>query len=175
MSDPEVENTLLELESKILALKLNDLSNLANEMRLDKSSVEGKSKFSILKSVCKEIEEKVGNLAEKAKIIEYLDNIKTFLGLPPLEENTEEPKIIEKSPEEQQVLELQEQIKKLMSKQKEIQSKMRRAPKNELRSVPPEDILKVPLASLEKSVLHRDYKIQRINDRGRRTNWGINP
>ena len=113
------------LEPKLLALKLDDLSNLANEMKLDKSSIEGKSKFSILKSVCKEIEEKVGNLAEKAKIIEYLDNIKTFLGLPPLEENTEEPKIIEKSPEEskiieksheeQHVLELQEQIKKLRS------------------------------------------------------------
>ena len=104
---------LLELESKILALKLDDLSNLANEMKLDKSSVKGKSKFSILNSVRKDIEEKVGNLAEKAKIIEYLDNIKTFLGPP--------PKIIEKSPEEQQVLELQEQIEKLMSKQKEIQ------------------------------------------------------
>ena len=39
---------------------------------------------------------------------------------------------------------------------------MRGAQKNELRSVPPEDILKVPLASLEKSVLYRDYKIQGI-------------
>ena len=36
------------------------------------------------------------------------------------------------------------------------------AQKNELSSVPPEDILKVPLAGLEKSVLHRDFKIQGI-------------
>ena len=76
MSEPEVENMLLELESEILALKLDDILNFANGMKLDKSSIEGKSKFSILKSVRKEIEEKVGNLAEKAKIIEYLDNIK---------------------------------------------------------------------------------------------------
>ena len=176
MSDPEVEEMLLELESEILALKLNDLSNLANEMKLDKSSIEGKSKFLILKSVRKDIEEKVGNLAEKAKIIEYLDNIKTFLGPPPLEENTEESEIIEKSPEEQQVLELQEQIEKLMSKQKEIQSKMGGAQKNDKSSVAPEDILKVPLASLEKSVLHRDFKIQGIiGEPGQKDKLGYQP
>ena len=60
MSDPEVEDMLLELESEIIALKLDDLSNLANEMKLDKSSIEGKSKFSILKSVRKDIEDKSG-------------------------------------------------------------------------------------------------------------------
>ena len=69
MSEPEVENMLLELESEILALKPDDLLNFANEMKLDKSSIEGKSKFPMLKSVLKAIEEKVGNLAEKAKII----------------------------------------------------------------------------------------------------------
>ena len=47
MSDPEVENMLLELESEIFALKLDDVSNLANKMKIDKSSVEGKSQFSI--------------------------------------------------------------------------------------------------------------------------------
>ena len=50
------------------------------------------------------------------------------------------------------------------------------AQKNDKCSVPPEDILKVLLASLEKSVLHRDFKIQNIiGELGRRTNWGINP
>ena len=116
MPDPEVENKLLELESEILALKLDDLSNLTNEMKLGKSGIKEKSKFSILKSVCKEVEKKVSNLAEKAKIKEYLDNIKMFLGPPPLEENTEEPKILEKSAEEQQVLELQEEIEKIFLK-----------------------------------------------------------
>ena len=151
MSDPEVEEMLLELESEILALKLDDLSNLANEMKLDKSSIEGKSKFLILKSVRKDIEEKVGNLAEKAKIMEYLDNIKTFLGPPPLEENTEEPEIIEKFPEEQQVLELQEQIEKLMSKQKEIQSKMGGAQKNDKIAFHPKIFLKFHWLVLRKA------------------------
>ena len=115
---------LLELESEMLTLKLDDLVKLAKEMKLDGPSIEGKSKLSVLKSVREDLEEKVSNLAEKAQVQEYLDNIKTFLGPPPLEEKDEEPEMIEESPEEKQVSKLQEQIEKLRSKQKEIRSKV---------------------------------------------------
>ena len=118
----------------------------------------------------------MSNLAEKVPVQEYLDNIKTFLGPPPLEEKDEEPQIIEESPEEKQVSKLQEQIEKLRSKQKEIQSKVGGAQKSEKSSNSIEDILNIPLASLEKSVLHRDFKIQGIiGEPGQKDKLGYQP
>ena len=45
MADSEVEEMLLELESEILALKLDDILKLAQNINLDESSVQGKSRF----------------------------------------------------------------------------------------------------------------------------------
>ena len=64
-------------------------------------------------------------------------------------------------------MELQEEINQLMSKQKEIQSKLVDTQKKTVKemdsgkksSPQPQDVLKVPLVHLEKSVLHRDFKI----------------
>ena len=62
MADSEVEEMLLELESEILALKLDDILKLAQNIKLDESSVQGKSRFMILKAIREAIEETVGKL-----------------------------------------------------------------------------------------------------------------
>ena len=67
------------------------------------------------------------------------------------------------------MLALQEEINKLMSKQKEIESELVSVQKkgkgtyvSDKNWVQPQDVLKVPLVSLEKSVLHRDLQIQGV-------------
>jgi hypothetical protein len=86
MADSEVEEMLLELESEILALKLNDILKLAQNIKLDESSVQGKSRFMILKAIREAIEETVGKLTEKTECVKYIESIKVFLGPPPHEE-----------------------------------------------------------------------------------------
>ena len=61
---------------------------------------------------------------------------------------------------------MQEEISKLVSKQKEIESELVSVQKkskgtyvSEKNGVQPQDVLKVPLVSLEKGGLHRDFKI----------------
>ena len=67
------------------------------------------------------------------------------------------------------MLALQEEINKLMSKPKEIELELVSVQKkgkgtyvSDKNWVQPQDVLKVPLVSLEKSVLHRDFKIQGV-------------
>ena len=170
MSNSEVEDKLIELESEMLLLNLDDVFKLAQDMKLDESNVKDKSKFVILKVIRQTIEEKVAGLTEQSDILEYIESIKAFLGPPPLEQPTEEPESNEGSPEEKEVLELQEEIEKLLSKQKELKSKLAGTPKKVNKGscvIPksgtqPENVVKVPLASIEKSVLHRDFKIQGV-------------
>jgi hypothetical protein len=85
MADSEVEEMLLELESEILALKLDDILKLAQNINLD-SSVQGKSRFTILKAIREAIEGTVGKLTEKTECVKYIESIKVFLGPPPLDE-----------------------------------------------------------------------------------------
>jgi hypothetical protein len=56
MADSEVEEMLLE----ILALKLDDILKLARNIKLDESSVQGKSRFMILKAIREAIEDSKG-------------------------------------------------------------------------------------------------------------------
>jgi hypothetical protein len=171
MSDSEVEEMLLELESEILALKLDDILKLAQNINLDESSVQGKSRFMILKAIREAIEETVGKLTEKTECVKYIESIKVFLGPPPLEESDgqgegpqKEVEVSEVGPQEKSV-ELEEKIQELLSKQKEIKLKAQEKKGTGVSkkcSVQPENVIKVPLANLEKSLLHRDFKIQGV-------------
>ena len=84
MSSPDVEGMLLELESEIFTLKLDDVVKLANDMKLDGSVIKDKSRFSILKAIRQAIEEEVGDFSDKEAVKTYLSGIKAFLGPPPL-------------------------------------------------------------------------------------------
>ena len=91
MSDSKIEKNLMELESEILTLNLEGALKLANKMKLDESSIKDKSTFMVLKFIRDAVEEQVSNIPEKAESMEYLENIKPFLGPLPLEVNSEEP------------------------------------------------------------------------------------
>ncbi|CAB3997930.1 Hypothetical predicted protein [Paramuricea clavata] len=173
MADSEFEEMLLELEleSEILALKLDDILKLAQNIKVDESNVQGKSRFMILKAIREAIEEAVGKLTEKTECVKYIESIKVFLGPPPLGEpddqgegTRKEAEVLEVGPwEKSEVVELEEKIQELLSKLKEIKQKAQE--KNgtgvsKKGSVQPENVIKVPLANLEKSLLHRDFKMQ---------------
>ena len=109
---------MIELESEMFTLKMDDVLKLATDMKLGEASIKDKSRFVILKNIRQAMEEKVASLTEKAEIVAYLEGIKAFLGPPPLEESSdppessekspaEEPEGSKKSPEETQVLEVQ--------------------------------------------------------------------
>ncbi len=89
MSNSEVEDKLIELESEMLLLNLDDVSRLAQGMKLDECNVQDKSKFAILKVIRQTVEEKIAGLTGKADILKYSENIKAFIGPPPLEQVTE--------------------------------------------------------------------------------------
>ncbi|CAB4035431.1 Hypothetical predicted protein [Paramuricea clavata] len=171
MADSEVEEMLLE--SEILALKLDDILKVAQNIKLDESSVQGKSRFMILKAIREAIEETVGKLTEKTECVKYIESIKVFLGPPSLEEPDDqgegpqkEAEVSEVVPQEKsEVVELEEKIQELLSKQKEIKLKAQEKKGTGVSkegSVQPEIVIKVPLANLEKSLLHRDFKIQGV-------------
>ena len=64
---------LLELESEILALTLDDILKLAQNINLDESSVQGKrGRFMILKAILEAIEETVRKLTEKTECVKYI-------------------------------------------------------------------------------------------------------
>ena len=117
MADSEVEEMLLELESEILSLKLDDILKLAQNIKLDESSIQGKSRFMILKAIREAIEETVGKLTEKTECVKYIESIKVFLGPPPLEELDDqgegpqkEVEVSEVGPQEKsEVVELEEE------------------------------------------------------------------
>ena len=117
MADSEVEEMLLELESEILALKLDDILKLAQNIKLDESSIQGKSRFMILKAIREAIEETVRKLTEKTECVKYIESIKVFLGPPPLEELDDqgegpqkEVEVSEVGPQEKsEVVELEEE------------------------------------------------------------------
>ena len=73
MFDQETKEILMTTESEILTLNLQDALGLAKDLKIDYSKVKDKSKFSIIKIVRQEMEEKVGNLSQKKEIIEYLN------------------------------------------------------------------------------------------------------
>ena len=126
MADSEVEEMLLELESEILALKLDNILKLAQNINLDESSVQGKSIFMILKAIREAIEVTVGKLTEKTECVKYIESNKVFLSPPPLEEPDDqgegpqkEVEVSEVGPKEKsEVVELEEKIDELLSKQK---------------------------------------------------------
>ena len=70
MFDQETKEILVTTESEILTLNLQDALGLAKDLKIDYSKVKDKSKFSIIKIVRQEMEEKVGNLSQKKEIIE---------------------------------------------------------------------------------------------------------
>ena len=67
MFDQEMEEILMTTESEILTLNLQDALGLAKDLKIDDSKVKDKSKFSIIKIIRQETEEKVGNLSKKRR------------------------------------------------------------------------------------------------------------
>ena len=67
MFDQETEEILMTTESEILTLNLQDALGLAKDLKIDDSKVKDKSKFSIIKIIRQETEEKVGNLSKKRR------------------------------------------------------------------------------------------------------------
>ena len=53
MSNPDVEGMLLEMESEIFTLKLDDVVKLANDMKLDGFSIKDKSLLRLNRSLQK--------------------------------------------------------------------------------------------------------------------------
>ena len=91
MSDSEIEKNLMELESEKITLNLEGALELANKIKINESSIKDKTRFMVLKFIRDAVEERVSNIPEKAESMEYLENIKAFLGPPPLEVTSEEP------------------------------------------------------------------------------------
>ncbi len=79
MSDQEMEEMLMAIESEILTLNLKNALELAVSMKLEESRVKDKSIFTVIKVIRQDIEEKVGNLSDKEAIKEYLSAIKVLL------------------------------------------------------------------------------------------------
>jgi hypothetical protein len=99
-------------------------------------------------------------LSDKEAVIEYLNGINAFLGPPPLEPAESK----EVSQEEKEIVDLEQQIEQLMSKKKEIKAKFggnETCKEAEVVEVLP-GVLKVPVAAIEKSFLHRELKIQGV-------------
>ena len=111
-----------------------------------------------------DIEEKVGNLSDKEAIKEYLSGIKAFLGPPPLEQ-AETPENEEISEDEKEVVDLEQQIKQLLGKKNEIKAKLvenKNSKQAEMVDATPNEVVKVPVAAIEKNFLRREFKIQGI-------------
>ena len=125
MFDQDTEEILMTTESEILTLNLQDALGLAKDLKIDDSKVKDNSKFSIIKIIRQEMEEKVGNLAQKEEIIEYLNSVKGFLGPPRLEQPDSEKGIQEETgvpQEEEEIINLEQQIEGLLSKKNEIKA-----------------------------------------------------
>ena len=65
--DQDTEEILMTTESEILTSNLQDALGLAKDMKIDDSKVKDNSKFSIIKIIRQEMEEKVGNLSRKRR------------------------------------------------------------------------------------------------------------
>ena len=162
MSDQEMEEMSMAIE--ILTLNLKNALKLAVSMKLEESRVKDKSIFTVIKVIRQDIEEKVGNLSDKEAIKEYLSGIKTFLGPPPLEQ-AETPKNKEISEDEKEVVDLDQQIKQLLGKKNEIKAKLvenKNSKQAEMVDATPNEVVKVPVAAIEKNFLRREFKIQGI-------------
>jgi hypothetical protein len=117
------------------------------------------------------VEETGGKLTEKTECVKYIESIKVFLGPPPLDEPDgqgegpqKEVEVSEVGPQEKsEDVELEEKIQELLSKQEEIKLKAQEKKGTGVsKKSSPENVIKVPLANLEKSLLHRDFKIQGV-------------
>ena len=164
MSDQEMEEMLMAIESEILTLILKNALELAVSMKLEESRVKDKSIFTVIKVIRQGIEEKVGNLSDKEAIKEYLSGIKAFLGPPPLEQ-AETPENKEISKDEKEIVDLEQQIEQLLGKKNEIKAKLvenKNSKQAEMVDATPNEVVKVPVAAIEKNFLRREFKIQGI-------------
>ena len=166
MFDQETEEILMTTESEILTLNLQDVLRLAKDLNIDDSKVKDKSKFSIIKIIRQEMEEKVGNLSQKEEIIEYLNSVKGFLSPPPLEQPESEEGLQEEKEvpqEEKEIIKLEQQIEGLLSKKNEIKAKLEvEKLSKKVETVDAPEVVKVPVATIEKSFLRREFKIQGV-------------
>ncbi len=164
MSDQEMEEMLMAIESEILTLNLKNALELDVSMKLEESRVKDKSIFTVIKVIRQDIEEKVCNLSDKEAIKEYLSGIKAFLGPPPLEQ-AETPENKEISEDEKEVMDLGQQIEQLLGKKNEINAKLvenKNSKQAEMVDATSNEVVKVPVAAIEKNFLRREFKIQGI-------------
>ena len=166
MFDQETEEILMTTESEILTLNLQDVLGLAKDLKIDDSKIKDKSKFSIIKIIRQEMEEKVVNLSQKEEIIEYLNSVKGFLSPPPLEQPESEEGLQEEKEvpqEEKEIINLEQQIEGLLSKKNEIKAKLEMEKlSKKVETVDAPEVVKVPVATIEKSFLRREFKIQGV-------------
>ena len=142
----------MAIESEILTLNLKNSLELAVSMKLEESRVKDKSIFTVIKVIRRDIEEKVGNLSDKEAIKEYLSGIKVFLR-----------KAF--SEDEKEVVDLEQQIEQLLGKKNEIKAKLvenKNSKQAEMVDATPNEVVKVPVAAIEKNFLRREFKIQGI-------------
>ena len=100
-------------------LDLQDALELAMNMKIDDLKVKDKRKFSIIKIIRQELEEKAGNLLRKKKNLQCLNSVNVFLGSSPLgqaesDRGSQEEKEVTR--EEKNSINLEQQSEELLRK-----------------------------------------------------------
>ena len=142
MINKMAEEKLIFLDRKILLLDLNALCEFALHAKVEKSATEGKGELSVIRAIRHKIEDSFENLTHYDQM-EYVDELITHRGLPPLEgmEHEYDQEELETKGDLKQ---LQKELSDLESKQKLVEEKLAEIKRN----LPIQKRARVPLTFL---------------------------
>lgn len=154
------EEKQILLDQKILSLDLATLCEFALRVKVEKSTVEGKGKLSVIRSIRRKIEDSVEGLLTPDEQIDHIDGLMAHLGPPPLEGMEDQ---YGKEEKKANLEHLKKEMVDLESKQKIVEEKLSTIQKEKLTD-PGEggDTIKVPFVGVQQSILRRDFKIQGV-------------
>ena len=147
------DEKFLLLDAKVPTLGVDSVKEFALYLKLDDEIGEGKPRFSMIKAIRAEIEKNLENFTQLGEKIEYLNGLFAFLeNLPPV---VESHVTLDKQKE---LAEIEKQKEALQLKERQLRAQILDGEPSVAKT--DNDVIEIPMVGIDKSILHRDFKIQ---------------